>query len=56
MFLACTTKLSRVTCIRNYFLKFNFWTNNKINTNSLEEKNNFVKIKINKQQQKIIAK
>ena len=29
------------------FFKLNFWMNNKISTNSLEGKNNFVKIKIN---------
>ena len=29
------------------FLKLNFWMNNKISTNSMEEKSNFVKNKIN---------
>ena len=48
MFLACTTKFNRVTYIKKIvFLKLNFWMNNKISMNSLEEKDNFVKIKIN---------
>ena len=38
------TKLSRITCIS--FFKLTFWKNNKISTNSLEDKNNFIKIKI----------
>ena len=34
------------TCKKLDFLKLNCWMNNN-NTNSLEEKSNFVKIKIN---------
>ena len=35
------------TCKKLDFLKLNFWMNNKISMNSLEEKSIFIKIRIN---------